>query len=58
MSLKLASVKSGNPVKASDLAVALSKMKEKLIFLNTLLSKGNTYLLGSNLTIADLLIFH
>jgi glutathione S-transferase len=58
MALKFGSVISGNPVKASDLAAAETKMKETLTFLNTLLSKGNTYLVGSNLTIADLLIFH
>lgn len=58
ISLKLGSVKSGIPVQASDLTQAENKMKETLTFLDSLLAKGKGYLVGDNLTIADLLIFH
>ena len=49
---------SGNPVQASELTQAEAKMKETLAFLDNLLAKGSGYLVGSSLTIADLLIFH
>jgi len=58
MGLKLGSVRSGNPVQASDLTQAENKMKDTLSFLDKLLAKGSGYLVGANLTIADILIFH
>ena len=55
--LKFGAFRQNKPISGAALAEAEKRIHSTLDLLDTILSKGNPYLAGENLTIADLLVF-
>ena len=57
MILKLGALGSNSPASGAAISEAEKKIHQTFDLLNDLLGKGNSYLVGDSLSIADLLIF-